>query len=147
MKNTFKSILLFLAITSATSVFAADDDYRSLLVNQSKQPGSTGFKLVKTKMWPNSTCVIDSGKQILNPGESTELKIKNNKECNESGIGYSMYKVEDIKNEHLLGYLSHRFADGKFSIQISRFCEGDKCIFTDLNPEQRRDQVKTNTEK
>lgn len=34
--------------------------------------------------------------------------------------------------------LSHRFRDGKFSMQIPLFCDGDKCIFRDLNPTQNR---------
>lgn len=129
-------------MTLPTYVVAAEDIYSSQLVNQSKHSGSEGFKLVKSKVWPNSVCVIDSGKQILNPGESTELKIKKTRECNESGVGYSIYKLEDTKNEHLLGYLSHRLGEGKFSIQISRFCEGSNCVFTDLNPQQNRENAK-----
>lgn len=123
-------------MTISTYVIASDDIYSSRLVNQSKHSGSNGYRLVKTKEWPKTGCIIDSGKQILNPGESTELKIKKSKECNESGIGYSIYKVEDTKNEHLLGYISHRLGDGKFSVQISRFCEGNDCLFTGLNPAQ-----------
>jgi hypothetical protein len=137
-KNLLKLSLIFFLITSSNYVLAAEDQYNSLLVNKSKQANSEGYKLVKTKVWPNPICVIDSGKEIVNPGESTELKIKKSTECAESGVGYSMYKMEDTKSEHLLGYLSHRLGEGKFSVQISRFCEGDKCVFTDLNPEQNR---------
>lgn len=119
-------------------VLGAQDVYSSQLVNQSKQSGSNGYKLVKTKMWPNSSCVIDAGKEVLNPGDTTMLKIKKSQDCAESGIGYSIYKMEDTNNEHLLGYLSHRLGSGKFSVQISRFCEGEQCVFTDLNPEQKK---------
>ena len=92
-KNLIQSILFFLTIALPTYVVAAKYIYSSLLVNQSKHSGSNGFKLVRTKVWPNSVCVIDMGKQIVNPGESTELKIKKNKECRESGVGYSIYKI------------------------------------------------------
>lgn len=117
----------------------ANETYSSVLINQSnQQPDTNGYKLIKTKMWPSYGCIIDSGKEILYPGERTTLKIKNNSHCQESGIGYSIYKMSDQKNEHLLGYLSHRLGAGKFSIQVSRFCEGEQCVFRDLNPEQDR---------
>ena len=66
------------------------------------------------------------------------LKIKKSRDCDQSGIGYSIYQVGDTHHQYLLGYLSHRFADGKFSVQISRFCEGNECVFKDLDPEQTR---------
>jgi len=70
---------------------------------------------VKTRIWPESGCVIDSGKKNVNQGESTDLKIKNSKECSEAGVGYSMYQSEDKNDEHLIGYLSHRFRDGNLA--------------------------------
>lgn len=139
-KKLINLTLLLLTIVAPTYLFAADNEYHSQLLNQSNQNNSAGFRLVKTKMWPNAGCLLDTGKKIVNPGESTTLTIKKDKKCHEGGVGYSMYRVEDTNNEHLLGYLSHRFADGKFSIQISRFCEGDKCVFTDLNPAQDRNK-------
>lgn len=114
----------------------AEEIYSSKLVNDSKVLGSNGYKLVKTKMWPQSGCILESGKEILYPGESATLKIRKIDQCNESGIGYSIYKMDDQKNVHLLGYASHRLGAGKFSLQISRFCEGKECFFTGLNPEQ-----------
>jgi len=138
-----KSLIgLLLVLTLPSYVIAAEDNYSSQLVNKSNQLGSNGYKLVRTKLWPSSGCIIESGKEIVNPGESTELKIKKKKECNESGIGYSMYKIEDSKNAHLLGYVSHRLGEGKFSLQISRFCHGSQCVFTDLDPEQARGKEK-----
>lgn len=137
-RRLIQSLSTILTIAIPNYLVAAEGVYSSELVNQSKQQSSNGFKLIKTKMWPNNGCLIDTGKQIVNPGESTTLKIKKDMKCNESGVGYSIYRLEDMKNEHLFGYLSHRFADGKFSIQISRFCEGNKCVFMDLNPEQSR---------
>lgn len=139
-KNRLKVVVVLLTLILPVCSLAAQDEYSSVLVNESKNANSIGFTLIKTRVWPDSTpsCLIDSGKQVLSPGESTLLKIKKNKECNQAGIGYSIYRVDDNKHQHLLGYLSHRFANGKFSMQISRFCEGDKCIFKDLHPEQNR---------
>lgn len=117
---------------------AAEEIYSSELVNNSNHSGSKGYKLVKSKTWPNSSCLIDTGKQVIYPGETALFKIKKSAECKESGVGYSIYRLEDTKNKHLLGYISHRLGDGKFSVQISRFCEGKQCVFTDLNPEQIR---------
>lgn len=134
-------ILFLLTMALPTYLVAAEDVYSSELINQSKQQNANGFKLIKTRMWPDNGCLIDTGKQIVEPGESTTLKIKKDIKCNESGVGYSIYRVEDKKNEHLFGYLSHRFADGKFSLQISRFCESNKCVFMDLNPEQDRKNI------
>lgn len=140
MQHSFLKKLSLSLFTLLFPIFllAAENDYRSQLVNQTNQSLSGGFKLVKTRMWPTAGCLIDTGKQIINPGESTLLKIKKDKQCNQAGIGYSIYRMDDLKNSNLYGYLSHRFADGKFSMQISRFCKGDKCLFKDLNPEQNR---------
>jgi hypothetical protein len=131
-------LILISAILFPVCVIAAENNFNSQFINQSNQSGSKGFNLVKTRVWPESGCVIDSGKDVVKPGESTKLEVMNKKECDQAGIGYSMYKAEDTKNAHLLGYVSHRFRDGKFSLQISVFCEGDKCIFRDYNPQQNR---------
>jgi hypothetical protein len=130
-KNHMKCILLACAIALPAYAIAAENNYNSELVNETKQAGSEGFKLVKTRIWPESGCVIDSGKKNLNPGDSTNLTIKKSKECS-----------EDTQGKNLLGYLSHRFRDGKFSIQVSIFCEGKKCLFRDLNPLQNRGNTK-----
>ena|SRR5258708_2371679 len=132
-----KLLLLALAILLPTYVVAGDN-YSSQLVNQSKNSDSEGYDLVKTRVWPETGCVIDSGKTTVNPGESAVLIIKKSKECSEAGVGYSLYKSQDKKKEHLLGYVAHRFRDGKYSLQVSIFCEGDKCLFRDLNPLQNR---------
>jgi len=137
-KKCINLMLVLFTMLLPAYLIAAENDYQSQLINQSNQHNSGGFKLIKTKMWPSSSCLLDTGKKIVNPGESTTLKIKKDKQCNECGIGYSVYRMEDTKNEHLLGYLSHRFADGKFSLQMSRFCEEGKCVFSSLNPEQSR---------
>lgn len=136
-KNLVKLTLIFL-----TTIFpfyvAAEEIYSSKMVNKSKHSGSNGYKLIKTKTWPHSGCLIDTGKQIVFPGEIAILKVKKDEKCKESGVGYSIYKVEDKKNQHLLGYVSHRLGSGKFSVQISRFCEGEECVFSGLNPEQKK---------
>lgn len=128
---------LIIAILLPHYIMAADNAYSSQLTNESNYAGSKGFKLIRSKMWPNAECVVNSGKAILYPGESTELKIKKSKACAESGVGYSIYRMDDTHHQHLLGYISHRLGDGKFSVQISRFCE-DKCRFIDLDPKQNR---------
>lgn len=140
MRN-LKSKILAVSVLSIVAMLLpqqllAEEIYSSMLVNNSKVSGSNGYKLVKTKMWPQSGCILESGKETLYPGDSVILKIRKSDQCNESGIGYSIYKMDDQKNSHLLGYASHRLGAGKFSLQISRFCEGKECIFTGLNPEQ-----------
>lgn len=131
-----KIILFILISLLPVCGFAAEINFHSSILNQSKQPGSAGYILVKTRVWPESGCIIDSGKKILFPGDSGQLIIANKKECSEAGVGYSFYKAEDKDQKHLLGYISHRFRDGKFSLQVSMFCEGDQCVFRDLSPKQ-----------
>jgi len=141
LKNLIKFILLLLAMTLPTYIVAAEDSYSSELVNQSNHAGLSGVRLVKSKLWPSTPgCLIDTGKAIVNPGESTVLKIKKAKECEVSGVGYEIYPVADTKKEHLLGYLSHRFEDARFTFQVARICDGTKCVFTDESL-----QSKTNT--
>jgi len=136
-KNLVKLLLLVFSILLPGYLLAAEDNnYSSQLINQSKHAVAGGYTLIKTRVWPETGCVIDSGKGIIPPGESTQLKIAKKKECDQAGIGYSLYKSSDVKNTHLLGYVSHRFRDGKFSLQVSIFCEGDQCIFRGLNPQQ-----------
>ncbi|WP_419419521.1 hypothetical protein ACNVED_13575 [Legionella sp. D16C41] len=141
MKRLLKSNFVTAAFISLGLQFPiiafAQDYYSSNFVNQSNQ-GTTKYTLVKTRSWPETGCIVDSGPNIILPGDGTKLVIANKKECSEAGIGYSLYKTADLNREHLLGYVSHRFRDGKFSLQVSIFCEGNQCIFRDLNPEQNR---------
>lgn len=139
MQKLFAGPLLFVvALLIPLYSNAAEESYFSQLINKSNGPNLTPYKLVKTRVWPETGCVIDSGKQIINPGESSNLRISNKKECDQAGIGYSLYKMSDTNNKNLLGYVSHRFRDGKFSLQVSIFCEGQQCVFKDLNPEQKK---------
>lgn len=137
-KMLTRAMTILITIALPTALFAGKNNYHSQLVNQTNQHHTEGFKLIKTKMWPTTGCLLDTGKRIVKPGESTILSIKNDANCNECGVGYSIYRISDVQNKHLFGYLSHRFADGKFSVQISRFCKVGKCVFADLNPEQNR---------
>ncbi|KTD43064.1 hypothetical protein [Legionella parisiensis] len=115
----------------------AEDNYTSKFINESNQ-GAKKYTLVKTRMWPESGCIIESGANMIFPGESTQLVIAKKQGCDQAGIGYSLYKTTDSKQEHLLGYVSHRFRDGTFSLQVSIFCKNKQCIFRDLNPAQDR---------
>lgn len=117
------------------SYAAVNPDYRSKFINQSNQ-GPTQYTLVKTRIWPQTGCILSSGPEVLLPGDAAELVIANKKDCDQAGIGYSFYKAEDTKKQQLLGYISHRFRDGQFSLQVSVFCEGGQCIFKELNPKQ-----------
>lgn len=134
----FFILCLFLVISGMKNAVAAREEFSSKLINQSKQAKSLGYILVKTRTWPETGCVLDSGKERVNPGENSIFRVKKARACDQAGIGYSIYSVDDVKNEHLIGYLSHRFRDGRFSMQISLFCEGSECIFRDLNPTQSR---------
>ncbi|STY29167.1 Uncharacterised protein [Legionella wadsworthii] len=113
----------------------AEDNYNSKFINESDK-GSEPYTLVKTRVWPDSGCIIESGPNIILPGEHTELVVAKKQGCDQAGIGYSMYKKSDKKKEHLLGYVSHRFRDGTFSLQISVFCNDKECVFKNLNPSQ-----------
>ncbi|WP_131783189.1 hypothetical protein [Legionella gresilensis] len=139
LNNSWKKFFIFLVgmffSIQFPSVVYAEDSYRSQFINQSNE-GAVKYVLVKTRVWPESGCVVDSGQEILLPGDKTQLIILKKQGCEEAGIGYSFYKSEDTKRESLLGYVSHRFRDGKFSLQISMFCESGQCVFRDLNPDQ-----------
>jgi hypothetical protein len=138
-RRLINSILAFSVILLPTYLLAATNDYTSELLNESNQNNSKGYILIKTREWPTKGCLIETGDEVIYPGESTLLKIKHDdKKCSDSGVGYEIYRTEDTKKENLLGYLSHRLGAGKFSVQISRFCEGDKCVFKNLNPAQDR---------
>lgn len=130
----YEFLLLFILIFPGYSI-AAEDSYFSKIVNQSNQPK---YKLVKTRVWPETGCVLDSGSAVINPGESSNLRVSKNKGCDQAGIGYSLYEFSDKKNQNLIGYVSHRFRDGKFSLQVSIFCVGQECVFKDLNPQQKK---------
>ncbi|STX55625.1 Uncharacterised protein [Legionella beliardensis] len=131
--------LYFLAFFSLylPGVTYAEGNYISKFINESNQ-GTEKYTLVKTRMWPETGCVIESGAHMVLPGESTHLVIAKKPGCDEAGIGYSLYKTTDTKQAHLLGYVSHRFRDGTFSLQVSIFCKNNQCLFRDLNPEQNR---------
>ncbi|RAP37804.1 hypothetical protein B1207_02090 [Legionella quinlivanii] len=125
----------FLCFFTLPSISQADDTYSSKFINQSDK-GSQQYTLVKTRFWPDSGCIMQSGPEVLKPGDSTELVIAKKQGCDQAGIGYSLYKVSDTKKEQLLGYVSHRFRDGTFSLQVSVFCKNEHCVFKDLNPQQ-----------
>ena len=135
-KNYLPFLLLIFTLSFSNTSTASELTYKSNFINQSNQT-ATKYTLVKTRIWPENNCVIESGQAIVLPGEHTNLVIAKKKECSEAGIGYSLYKTADSKKKNLLGYVSHRFRDGKFSLQVSVFCEGQKCVFKDLNPTQR----------
>ncbi|STX52497.1 Uncharacterised protein [Legionella busanensis] len=139
LTHTWNKFSIFLIAIIATyqlpTVVYAEDSYSSQFINQSNE-GPIKYVLVKTRVWPESGCVVDSGQEILMPGDKTQLVISKKPGCEEAGIGYSFYKNEDTKRENLLGYVSHRFRDGKFSLQISMFCEGGQCVFRNLDPDQ-----------
>lgn len=115
----------------------AEGNYNSKFINESNK-GTEKYTLVKTRLWPESGCIIESGPDKVLPGESTQLVIAKKQGCDQAGIGYSMYKTTDTKQEHVLGYVSHRFRDGTFSLQVSIFCKNNQCVFRDLNPDQNR---------
>ncbi|MCE0722041.1 MULTISPECIES: hypothetical protein [Legionella] len=128
--------LIFFTLFIPTVIYA-EDNYNSHFINESNK-GAEKYTLVKTRMWPESGCIIESGPDILLPGEKTQLVIAKKQGCDQAGIGYSLYKTADNKQEHLLGYVSHRFRDGTFSLQVSIFCNDKQCVFRDLNPDQDR---------
>ena len=113
----------------------AEDNYKSKFINESNKEAEK-YTLVKTRMWPESGCIIESGPQIILPGAHTQLIVAKKEGCDQAGIGYSLYKTSDTKKEHLLGYVSHRFREGIFSLQISIFCKNNQCLFRNLNPDQ-----------
>ncbi|KTD69469.1 MULTISPECIES: hypothetical protein [Legionella] len=115
----------------------AEDNYSSKFINESNK-GAEKYTLIKTRMWPESGCIIESGPDKILPGENTQLVIAKKQGCDQAGIGYSLYKATDTKQEHVLGYVSHRFRDGTFSLQVSIFCKNKQCVFRDLNPDQDR---------
>lgn len=130
------SSLTFFTLYMPTLTYA-EDNYSSTFINESNE-GAEKYTLVKTRIWPESGCVLESGPNRILPGEKTQLVIAKKQGCDQAGIGYSMYKTIDTKQEHLLGYVSHRFRDGTFSLQVSIFCKNKPCLFRDLNPDQNR---------
>ncbi|MCE3043803.1 hypothetical protein [Legionella sp. 16cNR16C] len=130
--SVFTSLLCFLVLPAISH---ADETYSSKFINQSNK-GSQQYTLVKTRLWPDSGCIMESGPEVLQPGDNTELVIAKKQGCDQAGIGYSLYEASDTKKQHLLGYVSHRFRDGTFSLQVSVFCKDKHCVFKDLNPKQ-----------
>lgn len=116
-------------------VMAANDNFTSKLVNQSKLNDSEGYYLVQDKILGENDCVKVDGNKKLNPGDSAQLNIK--KECNWGVVRYKIFSVKDNKD---MGYLGHSFHDGNFSIDVTSVCKGSECSFYGLNPEQNRNK-------
>jgi len=130
--QSIKGIIFSLALL--LPVYAtASDFYTSDLNNNSKTAKSAGYYLVQDKVWSENGCVADSGKDKLNPGDTTTLKIK--KECKWGGV---RYKIQTVKDNTSMGFLSHSFHDGTFSLEVTANCNNNKCVFRDLSPEQNR---------
>lgn len=111
-----KVILSMLLIIISAYSFTAENYYSSKLHNQSKQSGAEGYYLIKDKVWSeHGGCIVDSGSKKVNPGESTSLKI--NKECTSGGVEY---KVFNLINHEIVGYLLHNFHNGSFSMEIKQ---------------------------
>lgn len=127
-----KSFIYGLTLLLPAYAFAIDH-YASQLANNSKTAKSTGYYLTQDKTWGESGCIISPGKEKLNPGDITLLKIKKN--CKWGGVGY---QIHDMKDGTLMGFLAHSFRDGKFFVEITDSCINNQCVFRDLSPEQNR---------
>lgn len=114
---------------------AAEDNYSSTLNNKSNTNGKEAFYLVKDQSWAEGDCIMEKGKDRINPGESSNLKIK--KGCT---WGVMKYKILSVKDNKFMGNLAHSFHDGKFSIELTSQCNEKECNFYDLNPEQNRNK-------
>ena len=111
-------------------VHASDADfYTSKLSNNSKT--ADGYYLVQDKIWSEKGCVVDTGKDKLNPGDTATLKIK--KDCKWGVVKYQIHKMKDDAS---MGFLAHSFHDGEFSLEITKKCSNNNCIFRDLSLEQ-----------
>lgn len=134
MKNLPKiQASLFLLSSVVTPFGFAADNFSSTFNNKSKQNANDGFYLVRDKAWAEEGCILDKGKDKINPGENSTLKIK--QEC---AWGVITYKVFNVKDNKEVGNLGHSFRDGKFYIEVSAPCNGSECNFYDLNPNQNR---------
>lgn len=130
-KYHFQSGLIIASLLSPLAF--GDDNYSSTLANKSTQKNNEGYYLVQEQAWSEEGCILEKGKQRINPGESSVLTIK--KGCIWGGI---RYKVFNMANDKYMGFLSHSFREGTFSLEITAPCNGKECIFYDLNPEQDR---------
>jgi hypothetical protein len=130
--SQLKGFLFGLALLLPVYASAANV-YTSELSNHSKTEKSAGYYLVQDKVWSENGCVADSGKEKLNPGDMTTLKIK--KDCKWGGV---RYKIHQVKGDATKGYLAHSFHDGTFTIEITENCNNNNCEFRDLSPEQDR---------
>jgi hypothetical protein len=99
--------------------------YSSTLTNDSSH-SDTNYTLEIMATWGDD-CIIDSGKAILQPGDTSVLKIS--RECEWAGVKYKA-----LKHNVLLGYVTHSFRNGKFAIEVSQACRDDDCAFTGLPP-------------
>ena len=113
--------------------YAAADDISSKLTNQSKQNGSDGYYLVQEKVIGENDCVKVDGNKKLNPGDSANLKIK--EDCKWGVVQYKIFNVTDDKE---VGTLGHSFRDGVFNVEIVSECKGSDCAFTGLTPSQNK---------
>ena len=133
MKKYQVQRLLVVSSLLLSSFAFGDDNYSSTLNNKSKQKESAGYYLIQDKTWSEEDCILDKGKQRINPGESSVLTIK--KGCTWGGIRYKIFSVDNDKS---MGFLAHSFREGSFSLEITASCNGGECTFYDLNPEQDR---------
>ena len=133
MKKYKLHSLLIVSSLLLSPLVSGDDNYSSTLDNKSKQKANDGYYLIQDKTWSEEGCILDKGKQRINPGDSNVLTIK--KGCTWGGI---RYKVFSVSNDKYMGFLAHSFREGNFSLEITAPCNGSECIFYDLNPEQDR---------
>jgi hypothetical protein len=118
--------LLLSILTLPVSALASGlGTYSSTLTNDSGH-GDTDYTLEIMATWGDD-CIIDSGKPVLAPGETSVLKIS--RECEWAGIKYKA-----LKHNTLVGYVTHSFRDGKFAIEVSLACHDGDCAFTGLPP-------------
>lgn len=129
--HTLQSIIGLLFLINPAFAMG-DENFSSKLNNKSKQNGNDGYYLVKDTEWGNN-CVIDSGKDRINPGDVNTLIIK--KGCQWGGVRYNVFTVTGNSN---IGSLGHSFHNGKFSIEISAPCDGTDCNFVNINPLQNK---------
>ncbi len=133
MKNSLILSLFMISFLFMPFVAQSDDNYRSTLENKSKQKANEGYYLVQDRTWSEEGCILEKGKERINPGDSSVLTIK--KGCVWGGIQYKVFSVDKDK---YMGFLAHSFREGNFSLEVTAPCDGKTCTFYDLNPEQDR---------
>jgi hypothetical protein len=121
-----RTCLLSSILTLPISALASGlGTYSSTLANDSGH-GDTNYTLEIMATWGDD-CIIDSGKPVLEPGDTSVLKIS--RECEWAGIKYKA-----LRHKTLVGYVTHSFRDGKFAIEVSQACHDGDCAFTGLPP-------------